>query len=488
MGFSVHSLVLTQTASLTWTLIETDSDGNTVSSLNGAGVFTTTTPQTGVPDAFLWKGFNWYDLTQQVIQDNNLDIAGADASSFSVHETNGRDAYRFEVANGREIITGVGTAALPEMLQSGGLTYAYTLTSVFTYANFGNSTFTLSEQGFSSAGSYSLDSIVYSETGDNTADPNPGFNFAYHESGKILKTGAGSSTSGQSTGGQSISLSQSIDETFHFSDELAYSYAESGSATSGTLTGNGSFANGSFNFDALTHDAQGAGSYSLDQAETETTVGTFTKIESSGGLQSYGGLFNSSNQTTRGTFVSTRSSSRSATGAGSFSLTDGGSYAGGSVSLGDVGLTENADSTYSYHQTDSYHDSGAGTFVQTGGGATQMVSVSGAFTELTSATDSLSETGAEGYSTTREGTGSATGSSLSCYVLGSYRTSRRKCCASWRRCRRSPPGYRLKRSLCESHRSRSSDRRPGRSFVADRAKMNCCDRSLDTKRWKERSR
>src|ERR1019366_6491658 len=113
-------------------------------------------------DAFFWKGANWYDLTQRVVQDNNLDLGTQAFSSFTVNESAGTDSYVFAINNGQLAVTGAGTRPLPDFLASGVQTYNYVLNSSFSYRNEGGNAFSLSEQGSRDAGSTTLGSVVYS--------------------------------------------------------------------------------------------------------------------------------------------------------------------------------------------------------------------------------------------------------------------------------------------------------------------------------------
>ena len=423
-GYSVNSLVLTQAGALAWSFQQTDQNGNTLTNQGGTDNVNVTSLGTAVLDAFFWDGLNWYDPTQQVIQDESLNLGFASASSFSVNETAGYETYSFQVTDGTETMTGSGNQLLPDMLQSGTQGFTYTLGSTFSYTNIGADTFTLGEQGSSAAGVYSLNCVNYSEIGDSALSclvPGQflGYDFQFTQAGTVAENGPGNLTSNQSSGGGSGALNQTLNQSYEFNNNLTYTYAESGNFAGFTFTEAGSYSNGSFNLNSVAYNAQGNGTYALNLHASESAAGVFSSTQSSTGLQSSGFLLSVSSQKGSGTFVSTSSMTRSESGSGTFAIADQGSYASGGYDLTDVGLSESAGATFAYSQADTYNTTSAGTFTQTNAGATQNLSVSGTYTARTSSSDHTGEVGSARYTLNQTGTDNNGGQSLSCYVLNS---------------------------------------------------------------------
>ncbi len=421
-GYSINSVVLTQSAFLCWSLVETNG-GATLANVSGAESLTATSLGTSVLDAVFWEGFNWVDPTQRLIQDNDLNIGSAAASSLSVTETAGAETYAFNVTGGQETITGVGVQPLPDMLQSGLQNFTYTLADAFSYGNQGADVFALTEVGSGNPGGYALSSIVYSETANPTVGTDLGYGFQFAETGTVAETGTGDVTNSQNAGGMNgASPEQSTSENFQFNNLLTYSYAEGGANDSYNLSETGTYGNGSFNLGSVAYNAQGNGSYSLSLSGNETSAGTFTS-QSSGSTLSNGNLFSSTSESASGTFTANSSLSRSESGQGTFAIADLASYAGGAYSFGKVGLVESDAAAFTSLQTDAVHTTtDAGTFTASAAGATQNISRSGAFTGLAGSSDTLTQAGSASYALTQVGAVTTAGYALSCYAYNSSLT------------------------------------------------------------------
>ncbi len=424
-GYTLTAVALTQTGAVNWSFLEKDGSGATV--LNQGGTDNVNVTQTGLAvDGFFWKGLGWQAITQQVIQDNNLNLSFAASSNYAITETAGTESYTFSITNGQATISGTGSQPLPSLLQTGVQGYNYTLSSTFSYGKQGADTFTLYEHA-SSGGCFgfgmTLDSVSYSETGDATNDPSLGYQSQFTQVGTLTQTGSGLQTSNQNTSANSVSLGQTSSSNFQFSNALPYSYSENTQATDYSLTESGTYGNNRFSLNCVSYNAQGNGSYAMNLSATETSTGTFANTQTSAGLQSYGFLFNGSTQSTTGPYVQTSHLSRAETGVGTFAMANQGTYLNGGFNFTKVQLAETAAGTFSYHQDDTYTATiTSGSFTQTGAGATQNVSVSGSFTGNVRSTDSLSQSGTVAYTLFQVGTMVSGSSALSCLVYSSSQT------------------------------------------------------------------
>ena len=381
-GFSVTSVVLTQTATLSWTYQPPGS------SEDGTNTLTVQSLGTVVLDPLFWEGMDWYDPTQQLANTEGFNLNGFSTGSFNLTES-GSDAYSFQAAE-QETIGGSGGQPIADMLQAGQQTYSLTDAESFTYGNAGSDSFSLTEQGSPSGSSFSFGTVQYNESGS--------YSTSFDEQGTLTAsgTGVGSVTenlngsgsggnggSGSGSGGNggsgsggnggygsgsdgSIGGTQS--QTYSFNDSETDDYSESASS-SYTLSGSGSYAASSFSLGCVILNAQGSGQYSLSQSAQETITGTFSALDDDNSLQSYGvagTLTNNETVTVSGPFSKLTSSSRSEDGQSSYSLTDQGSYSHASYTWANASVSDSASGTYTYNDNTSSTDSYSSTDAASG--------------------------------------------------------------------------------------------------------------------------
>lgn len=315
-----------------------NSSGDTVSSQSGVNTFALTSLGSAVVDPLFWKGFNWNNLTNHVIEANNLGLDDTTSADFSVSETTGIENYSLSLTNGLTVITGVGTRPLPEMLQGGTQNYAYTRTSAFSFANHGLNSFSLTETGSRGADYLALDSVVYSESADRLANVLTGYTFQFTDAGTVVKAGTGNDVQAQTGGQNGLTSVETTTRYYAFSDLQTFSYSENGSAIRFDFSQSGSFTEGHFGFDSVVFTSEGTGSYALNLQKNESSVGSFTTTRTEAGSQS-GNLFHALSSAQSGSYTSASAVARAEAGNGVFSIGDEGSYGTGAFSFGQVGLT-----------------------------------------------------------------------------------------------------------------------------------------------------
>jgi hypothetical protein len=443
-GYAISSVVLTQTASLHWSYVQTNSMGMTVSNQSGTYAFATTSLGTTVLDPFFWDGMNWSDPTTKLTQDRNV-MLWMGNSTITVSETGGSESYTFRVNNGAETITG-GNNSTPagDMLQGGQESYAFSNTGTYSFSNQGADTFTLWEQGTASTHTYSLTSVAYSETGNGAGGQSLGYGFQFTEGGTISQTGTATLWSNQSASAHSVSLGGNSNASVQFTNNLTYSYSESGSQASYTITEQGGYSFGYFNLSSVAFNSQGNGSYAFGSTGSNTSTGTTASTDYANSTANFGSgpnldrLINTMTDTNNGTFSALTTSTYTESNTPTFSLSEQGSYNHGCFSLGTVTVTEGGSGSCSFQQTDSYSATITGTLSQTGnvsvnfgdgaltggiytsGADTDNAVVTGSYTLQNSSADTLSRSGAMSFSLSVTGSDSATGTiSLSSYALSS---------------------------------------------------------------------
>ena len=146
-GYTITSETLTQTSTLSWSLVETNSSGNTVQSLSGTTTAASTPPGTAPFDTFFPQGFNWLPPTLKVSSLNTLGLSNLTATALSVTETNGSENYTFQLTNA--VATVQGTVQQPlsnSLLQSGQNSYTETIVEQFNSTNTGSDAFALTSR------------------------------------------------------------------------------------------------------------------------------------------------------------------------------------------------------------------------------------------------------------------------------------------------------------------------------------------------------
>jgi hypothetical protein len=268
-GVAVTSIVLTQTVSLGWTYLQTDSSGHTVQYQTGTDTFTIQSLGTAVLDPLFWSGFNWRDPTQHISDAHALSLASLSATSFTVNETAGSESYSFQVTSANETISGNATQALADLSETGQESYAVTDGLSFTFTNQGSNTFTLAEQGAYANGSYSFSSVAYHETGSNS--------FQLSETGTISQSGTATESATHSFTGHNHTLSYGGSDSFQFTSLNTFAYGETGSGTN-SLTESGTYGGGCFSLGSVNYSAQGSGTLSLTESGTQTSTVILPKI------------------------------------------------------------------------------------------------------------------------------------------------------------------------------------------------------------------
>ena len=166
-GFSANSVVLTQTAALSWSFLETDGAGNTISFLSGLNTFTLVNNGAAPFDPNFWVGYNWADLTRNVSDLNGLGLPSLTASSLSLTE-NGTESYLFQETNAVATVAGSNQQTIGDLNQTGQQNVGETTVEQFAASNQGNDTFALSALGQYANASYALSSVAYLENGNET--------------------------------------------------------------------------------------------------------------------------------------------------------------------------------------------------------------------------------------------------------------------------------------------------------------------------------
>ena len=97
-GFSFNSQTLSETTSLSWSLVVTDSGGATVQASSGVTTVTALNSDENL-DPWFPQGFNWLPVTDELSSLNSLGLSDLAATSLVVTET-GSDSYTLQEANG----------------------------------------------------------------------------------------------------------------------------------------------------------------------------------------------------------------------------------------------------------------------------------------------------------------------------------------------------------------------------------------------------
>jgi hypothetical protein len=173
-GFSSSSVVLTQTATLSWSFVETDGSGQTVQSLGGSDTFTVPDGGTAPFDPYFPAGFNWLPLLKQESSLHSLGLTSLAADSLSVGESAGSETYVFQRTGGLATVTGTVVQPLTDdLLESGQQSWSETAVEQFNSTNQGQDSFALSELGTFAGNSYALGSVSYQEAGRRPTSSTP---------------------------------------------------------------------------------------------------------------------------------------------------------------------------------------------------------------------------------------------------------------------------------------------------------------------------
>ncbi|MBX9680048.1 MAG: hypothetical protein K2X38_14900, partial [Gemmataceae bacterium] len=446
-GWGLNSSTLSQTADLAWSFTESEPDGDLLASTTGYSAFTTIALGTAIVDAYFAKGFNWAPLADELLIVNGVNLASVYAKYFTVDETDGEESYALTVA-GQRLVAGIGQQALPNQLQTGVQSYAYTLESNFTYVNAGTNTFSLYEQGTWSLGIWAMDSVAYSETGYDPLDPLLGYGFTFQESGSLVQTGTGSRSGSDQAGGGSFSprlgpagqatsggasSAQTVSQSFQFVNVVLFDYVESGSGVGYDLSQTGTFAQSTFRFADVEFDAVGAGSYALDLTGTNDSSGNYTLTESTDGLQSASQFFRETRRQGSGAFTESAAFTRAEAGSGNFSISNRGRSESARFEFSTATFVASTAGQFSYALADDYDSTTSGTFVQQGtgvpgaeppgafasGSTLPNVQVAGVYRQVGSSNSSFTQFGTFANDVTLAGVMGNSVYSLSCYVLDS---------------------------------------------------------------------
>ncbi len=424
-GLAATSVVLTQSATLNWSLTQ----GGASSS--GTTTLTTSSPG-GTLDPFFAAGFSWLPVTQQLIQANGLGLGSASISTLSVGES-GLECYTFGVSGQQTLVAG-GVPASPDPLQGSTSSLGFARTDSFTLTDHGLDTYSLAEQGSAnSSGVYSLNSILYAETANkpiHLADGTValGATWQLTQSGTVTLTGKTSDSSTQAPGSADLALPSSIgaltagagqtpltanalpqsdSDSFRFSDSVPYTYADGG-RQSYVLRAAGTFGTRGFNLGSVNQQSSAHGSYTLGLRDRESSSGTFADT-GSGLLDSNAGLLTSASDSDSGSFTQQSTLTQTEAGTSTLQLSEQGSYANGSLSLGYFKQTQTQTASTSSRQSDSYRDSYSGQFGQ--------ASLSEQFSGTDSSSDSSSQSGSAQQTLTEQGTLQGGQLNLSCWVV-----------------------------------------------------------------------
>jgi hypothetical protein len=429
-GFSAGCLVLSQTASLSWSYLQTNS-GQTLQYLTGHDSFTVTSLGTAVLDPFFAAGFNWYDPTAKVSSLHSLGLFSMMASSFSLNETNGSDSFTFTQSNVSATLSGNGTQALMNSLdQSGVQSTTETVTESLTFTNSGSDTFTLSAAGTVTAGRFSLNSVAYNESGTAA--------FQLSDSLNAAATGTTRGSGSQAFSANQHSLSDSTGDTLQFSELDTTSYGESGSGTYSLYEG-GTYGNGSFNLSSLSYNGQGSGTLSLTMTAAQTQTGTFSDSSNQSGTDSYGVAGTATDAgtvTSSGNLTATALETTLENETANYSFSELGAYASTTFGLSSVNVSESASGGFTVQHTDTLTENGTDTTTTAGAGTdsfsqglggvhtvggvgTTNFTATDAGTFSETATDSSTQTGSSSYTFFESGVDSGGSGALTSYLFRS---------------------------------------------------------------------
>ena len=453
-GFSLDSVIFSPSGAGSWSFLQTDGSGHTVTYLSGFGMAGAvgTTP----PDPIFVAGFNWLDVTWSLSSNNGLGLPSLNATSLTVQETIGLDSFAFVESNGTATLSGSGSQALMDSLEeSGQQSYSDAVTESFNYSNSGSDIFSLSEEGSYSGGSFALSSVAYNEQssaasstggmggggglglgGGGTPASQGGDSFQFTDTLVRTRSGSGAESGSQSFAGTNPSLADSSSDSFQFGELDTYSYGESGTDSYVLFLG-GSFSGGSFGLDSLNFNAAGGGSYSLTETSNHTQSDGFSDSDNETGHGSFGiggTLTDGDTVTQTGTDSSTAGETVQDSGTANYTVTMQGGYGGGSFGLSNFSLTESAGGNVTFQQADTQSDHGSETdtsvdagidsyILGLGAGDTQSGtdnsgssdSESGGFSEAV--TDSITRTAASSYSLSEIGSSQNGSYSLSSYAF-----------------------------------------------------------------------
>lgn len=387
-GFSVSSLVLTQTVSLAWAFAERDPGGNLVQNLSGTSTFVLAETPAAPFDPFFWAGFNWLGPTWHVSSLNGLSLPSLAFSALTVAETGGADSYTMLVTSGSLAITGNATAPLyQEIAQSGQESYSVAFNQSFGTTRHGNASFSLAEAGAYSAGSFALSSVAYSEAGNSTGTM----------TADTARTDAGTGTGSalQNSTGNLHTFSSSSAQSYGFTEVSTLAYAETAQTTYG-LTQQGTFGSGQFNLSSLSHSGVGSGGFSLTLTRATTQTGTLSLTDSQAATDSMGvaGILSSGDSTVEsGQFTLTSIDTITESQRGLFTLSELGAYGAGSWNLGTVSNIQSLSGTFSEQRLETYTAHSTGTITSTGAGNdSYTLNYGGAQTTSGAETSTLVET------------------------------------------------------------------------------------------------
>jgi hypothetical protein len=424
-GFSPAASTFTQTAPLSWSFLQTDAGGNTVSYQTGLSSFTTQDPGSGPFDPLFAFGFNWFVPTRTLSGLNALGVLSLTATGLTVTQ-NGGDSFTLQESNGSATLAGNGCQALADFSQTGQQTYQSNTTDAFGYTNQGNNTFALSEVGSYANSNYAFTSVAYNETGSNS--------FALSRTAVQAATTTLAAAGNQCFAGSLHTLGLGSAQTTVRNSLSTSIYAENGTGSYAFYQG-GSYGGAGFALGSLAYSNHGTGSFSLTQNAVETQTGTLTSNQAVAGTDRHGvagTITNADTVANLGNLTQTAASTLTEQGSANYTLNELGGYGGGSWALGCFSLTENAAGNFTSQKSDALTEAGNGTVNRAGSGldcfaltlaGAHTVTGAGAaayadnetyhFTE--NATDSTTEAGQESYQLSELGSAQGGG-----YALGSY--------------------------------------------------------------------
>jgi hypothetical protein len=382
-GTSFSTVSLTETASLSWSFVETNSSGQTVQSLGGSGTFVAGSNGAAPFDGLFPGGFDWYYEMLAVSNAENLGLNNLAADTVSVQETNGSDNYQLQESNGVATVAGSVRQPLSDVLdQTGQNSYTETAVEQYSDTEEGSDSFALSLLGNAGANlSYDLGTVTYQEQGTNT--------HLFNATVTDAQSGTGSGSGAQSFSGNNHALGASAAQSYQLTSTSTSVYGETATSQF-TLAESGSYAGGCFGLNSVTYQDDGSGSSALTQTSVQTQAGTFGDSSNASGTDSYGvagSLGDGGTSTDAGNFTATSNSTLTDFESGAFTLTEQGGYGNGSWNLSCYNLSESLSGTFAQQQVGTTTQSGQGTSTDSGTSAdSYALGFGGA--DTTSATES----------------------------------------------------------------------------------------------------
>jgi hypothetical protein len=362
-GFTIASVVLTQTVSLVWQFLQKDSAGNVVQSSSGTEDFTLGGTPAAPFDPFFGAGFNWLGPTWRVSADNGLGLPSLAFAALTVTETGGTSNYTFQVTGGELAITGKVQAPLYQVIaQDGQESYSVAVDQIFGTVTQGSASFSLAEAGAYSAGSFALVSVFYSENGASTG--------VLTETTTRSDSGTGTAGALQNSSVNLHTFSSSADQSYRFTELDTLMYTEWAQVTYG-LTQLGTFAGGQFSLNSLSDAGLGSGGFSLTLTRATTQTGTTVLTDSQAGTDSMavaGTMASTGAMVEAGQFTLTAIDTISESESGLFTLSQLGAYGAGSWNLGTASNLQALSGTFSEQYLQTYTLHAAGTITNTGAG------------------------------------------------------------------------------------------------------------------------